>query len=122
MFFPVSEWFPAFVLTLAVEAPIVAILLRPTGYEPLRIAVLFVFANLATHLVVWYVLTDLLVVGSAEYVAVAEGWAIAAEAIFYAAAFREISARRAVTVSVVANLASFVVGRLLVGFWPDLLA
>jgi hypothetical protein len=122
MFFPVSEWFPAFVLTLAVEAPIVAILLRSTGYEALRIAVLFVFANLATHLVVWYVLTDLLVVGTAEYVAVAEGWAIAAEAIFYAAAFREISARRAITVSVVANLASFIAGRVLVGFWPDLLA
>ena len=122
MFFPVSEWFPAFVLTIAVEAPIVAVLLRSTGYEPLRVAVLFVFANLATHLVVWYVLTDLLVVGTAEYVAVAEGWAIAAEAIFYAAAFREISARRAVTVSVVANLASFVAGRVLVGFWPDLLA
>ena len=122
MFFPVSEWFPAFVLTLAVEAPIVAVLLRGTGDEPLRVAVLFVFANLATHLVVWYVLTDLLVVGTVEYVAVAEGWAIAAEAIFYAAAFREISARRAVTVAVVANLASFVVGRVLVGFWPDLLA
>lgn len=122
MFFPVSEWFPAFVLTIAVEAPIVAVLLRSTGYEPLRVAVLFVFANLATHLVVWYVLTDLLVVGTAEYVAVAEGWAIAAEAIFYAAAFREISARRAVTVSVVANLASFIAGRVLVGFWPDLLA
>ena len=122
MFFPVSEWFPAFVLTLAVEAPIVAVLLRSTGYEPLRVAVLFVFANLATHLVVWYVLTDLLVVGSAEYVAVAEGWAIAAEAIFYAAAFREITAGRAVAVAVVANLASFVAGRVLVGFWPDLLA
>ena len=122
MFFPVSEWFPAFVLTLAVEAPIVAVLLRSTGEEPLRVAVLCVVANLATHLVVWYVLTDLLVVGSVEYVAVAEGWAIAAEAILYAAAFREISARRAVTVAVAANLASFVAGRVLIGFWPDLLA
>jgi len=121
MFFPVSEWFPAFVLTLAVEGPIVAILLRPLGYEPLRIAVLFVFANLATHLVVWYVLTQLLVVGTPEYVAVAEGWAIAAEAVFYAAAFREITARRAIAVAVTANLASFLVGRVLVGFWPDLL-
>jgi hypothetical protein len=122
VFFPVSEWFPAFVLTLAVEAPIVFVFLRPTATDAIRIAVLFVFANLATHLVVWYVLTQLLVVGTAEYVAVAESWAIAAETVFYAAAFPEISGRRAVAVSVTANLASFVAGRLLVGFWPDLMA
>ena len=53
MFFPVSEWFTAFVLTLAVEAPIVAVLLRPTGVDRVRLAVLFVLANLATNRVVW---------------------------------------------------------------------
>jgi len=122
MFFPVSEWFTAFVLTLAVEAPIVAVLLRPIGIDRVRLAVLFVFANLATNLVVWYVLTQLFVVGTGAYVAVAETWAIAAETVFYAAAFRELSARRALTVAVTANLASFVAGRLFVGLWPDLLA
>jgi hypothetical protein len=120
MFFPVSEWFPAFVLTLTVEAPIVAALLRPTGYEAIRIAVLFVSANLATHLVVWFVLTQLLVVGTVSYVAIAESWAIAAETGFYAAAFPAITVRRAFTVAAAANLASFLAGRVLVGFWPDL--
>ena len=113
MFFPVAEWFAAFVLTLAVEAPIVAILLRPSAVEPVRVAVAFVIVNLATHLTVWYVLTQLILYDTPAFALVAEGWAIAAETIYYAAIFRTISARRAFLIAAVANLTSFVVGRAL---------
>jgi hypothetical protein len=121
MFFPLSEWLPAFLLTLAVEAPIVALILR--GHEPglLRLGVLFLFANLATHLGVWYVLTQLFDIGTAEYLVAAEGWAIAGEAVLYLAAIGGLRVRRAVVATLVANLASFLVGRALGSFSPDVL-
>ncbi len=100
MYFPVSGWFAAFVLTLVVEAPIVAFLLRRAEPDALRLGALIVFANLATHPVVWYVITQLLTVGTLGYTLVAEIWAIAAEAVFYVAAIRGIKARRAIAVAV----------------------
>ena len=112
MYFPISDWFAAFILTVAVEAPIVAYLLRRHQPDLVRLVVLIVFANLATHLAVWYVLTQPLEIGTPEYTLVAESWAFAAEALFYWASIRHLSARRAVAVSLVANLSSFVVGRL----------
>jgi hypothetical protein len=111
-FFPVSSWFPAFVLTLAVEAPIVLAFVRPPRSELPRFVVLVLFANLATHLAVWFVLTQLFLLGTPEYLLVAESWAIAAEAVFYLAAFRGLTAGRAATLALVANLASALVGRL----------
>jgi len=120
MYFPISDWFPAFLLTLAVEAPIVAFLVRRAEPDLLRLGVLIVFANLATHLVVWYVITQLLLVGTLGYTLVAETWATAAEAVFYKAAIRGLSVRRAIAVAVAANAASWAVGRLMGGLWPDL--
>jgi hypothetical protein len=120
MYFPISGWFAAFVLTLTIEAPIVAILLRRAEPDRVRLGVLIVFANLATHPMVWYVFTQLFLVGTLEYVLAAEGWAIAAEAVFYAAAIRGLSARRAIGVAVAANAASFLVGRLIDQLWPEL--
>jgi hypothetical protein len=120
MFFPVSSWFPAFVLTLGVEAPIVAAFVRPTRSSLLRLAVLFVAVNLATHLTVWYVLTQILLVGTPEYIVVAEGWAVAAEAVFYASAIPTLTPRRAVALAVVANIASALAGRLIAGVLPEL--
>src|ERR1700704_1421887 len=120
MYFPISEWFPAFVVTLAVEVPLVAMLVRRVESDLVRLGILIVFANLATHLAVWYVFPQLLTIGPPAYTLIAETWAIAAEAVFYWAAIRGLSAPRAVTVSLVANLSSFVVGRLVVTVWPDL--
>ena len=122
MFFPVSEWFPAFALTLVVEAPVAFVLLRVVEPSLARLAVLVTTVNLATHLAVWFVFTQLFEVRSIAYVAAAEGWAIAAEAVFYAAAIRGLGARRAAVVAVAANAASFLAGRVLGAFWPDLLA
>jgi hypothetical protein len=121
MFFPISEWVRAFGLTLAVEAPIAWLLLRPAISDAVRFAVLFTTVNLATHLGVWYVLTQLFLIGTFEYAVAAEGWAITAEAVFYAAAFPAITARRAFAVATAANLTSFLVGRIVVELRPDLL-
>ncbi len=121
MFFPVSDWFAAFVITLALEAPVVLFLLRRDEPSRLRLGLLVAFANLATHPVVWYVITQLLLVGSPGYVLAAETWAIAAEAVFFAIAIRGLSWRRAIAVAVAANATSFVVGRLIGVLSPDLL-
>ena len=120
MFFPVSGWFAAFVITLAIEIPIVIVLLRRTEPNLVRLGILIVFANLATHPVVWFVITQLLLVGTLAYTLLAETWAIAAEAVFYRVAFRDLSARRALVVAIAANATSWLVGRLIGGVWPEL--
>jgi hypothetical protein len=119
VYFPISDWFGAFVLTLAIETPIVAILFRRTEPNLLRLVVLIVFANLATHLAVWYVISQVLLVGTFGYTAVAESWAMAAEAVFYKAAIPALSWRRAVAVSVAANAASAIVGRVIGAAWLE---
>lgn len=111
MFFPVSEWFPAFVLTLAVELPIAGTLLAAAEPSIVRRFAAVSYANLASHLAVWYVLTQLLEVGSAAYLACAEGWAVLSEALFYGLVLRDVSPRRALIAAVVANATSFLVGR-----------
>jgi hypothetical protein len=120
MYFPASGWFTAFVLTLAIEVPVVVGLLRRAEPNPVRLAFLVVFANLSTHPLVWYVFTQLFLVGTLEYVLAAETWAVAAEAVFYAAAIRGLSARRVSAVAVTANAASFLMGRLIGQLWPEL--
>lgn len=120
MFFPISGWFTAFVLTLAIEIPIAAFLLRRAEPHRLRLVVLIVFANLATHPAVWYVFTQPFLVGTLEYTLAAEAWAISAEAVFYWAAIRGLPVRRAIAVAVVANAASFLAGRIVGEFWPEL--
>jgi hypothetical protein len=121
MFFPVSDWFAAFTITVALEVPVVLFVLRRAEPEPLRLALLVVFANLATHPVVWFAITQLLLVGSPGYVLVAETWAIAAEAVFLVVAIRGLSARRAIAAAVVANAVSFLAGRLIGSLRPDLI-
>jgi len=120
MFFPVADWSAAFVLTLAVELPVAALLLRRIAPELPRVVVILVTANLATHLAVWYVFTQLFLVGTLVFVIAAEGWAVVAEAVVFLAAFRGLAWRWAVTTAFVANGASFVVGRLVGQFLPEL--
>jgi hypothetical protein len=118
MYFPISDWFLAFLVTLVIEAPIVVVLVRHVDRDLLRLGIVLVFANLATHLAVWYVITQLLLVGTWQYLLVAETWAVLAEALIYWAAVRGLSARRALAVAAVANVTSFAAGRLLVALWP----
>ena len=116
MFFSVSEWFPAFLLTLAVEIPIAAYLLRRAEPDLPRRLLLVCFANLLTHPAVWFVFTQLFLIGTPEYTLAAEAWAVGLEAFFYAVTIRGLSPRRAIAIAVAANVASFAVGRLVVGF------
>jgi hypothetical protein len=120
MYIPVDAWFRAFLLTLVVETPIVALLLRRWERSWPRLLLLICFANLASHPAVWFVLTQLLVIGTPGYIVIAEGWAIGCEALFYWAAFRGLPVRRAIVASLVANAASFAVGLAFAAVWPDL--
>ena len=121
MFFPAGDWFRAFVLTVAIEIPVATFLLRRADPQPWRTAALVLFANLASHPLVWYVWTQVFLVGSLPYVLAAEAWAVIVEAAFYVVAFRGLGIGRAILVSVVANLASFAVGRLVIQLWPEVL-
>ena len=119
MFFPASEWFVAFLLTLAVEVSVAVFLLRRAEPNLLRAAALVVFANLMTHPMVWFVWTQVFLIGTPEYVIAAETWAIAAEALFYAVVIRGLGPGRAIAIAVVANAASFAVGRVVSQVWPE---
>ena len=120
MFFSASGWLAAFLLTLAVEVPVAALLLRRAEPDRLRLVLLIVFANLATHPIVWFVVSQVALVGTATYVLLAETWAIAAEALFYWVALRGLAGRRALVVSVAANVSSFLVGQLVGNVRPEL--
>jgi len=120
VFFSASGWLAAFLLTLAVELPVAAFLLRRAEPDRLRLALLIVYANLATHPLVWFVLSQFALVGTATYVLLAESWAIAAEALFYWITLRGLPARRALAVSLAANASSFLVGQLVGNMWPEL--
>ena len=115
MFFPIEEWAPAFALTVIAEAVVVVLALRRQVASLFRLALLCLFANLATHPIVWFVIPQLVLPGTTAYTAVAETWAVAAEALFYWAAVQGVRARRAFLVSLAANATSFVLGRLIGG-------
>jgi hypothetical protein len=120
MFFPVSGWFVAVVLTVAIEMPIAAWILRRAEPDLARRLALIVFANLVTHPAVWWVFSQLFLVGTLEYTLAAEGWAVGAEAAFYAVTIRDLGPRRAIVVAILANGASFAIGRVVGAISPDL--
>jgi hypothetical protein len=119
VFFPAGDWFAAFLLTLAVEVPIGVFLLRRPEPNAARAAAIVVFANLVSHPMVWFVWTQVFLIGTAEYVIAVETWAIAIEALFYAVVVRGLGPGRAVLIAVVANAASFAVGRVVAQLWPE---
>lgn len=121
MFFPASAWFAAFALTVTVEIVVAVAFLRPAGSDLARVAALVLFANLATHPIVWYVLTQPFLPGTPEYLVVAESWAFATEALFYAITIAGLSRRRAAGLSLAANLASILAGLAVNAIAPGLL-
>lgn len=135
MFIPADLWFRAFVLTVAVELPIAYVVLRrwaiaragDVGAAPGasagrgRLLALIVLANLASHPAVWFILSQPLRIGTVEYAAVVETWAVAVEALLFWVAIRGLPPRWAVIASFAANAASFLVGRLVAAIWPDLM-
>ena len=110
MYIPLSAWLPAFVATIAIEAPIIGFAFRRVTDSLVAAVVVFLFANLATHLAIWYVATQFLRPGSPEFFVVAEVWAIAGEALLFWAAIPRLSARRAAIAAVAANGISSALG------------
>jgi hypothetical protein len=119
VFFPASDWFIAFLLTLAVEVPVATLLLRRDEPSVRRAAALVVFANLVTHPLVWYVWSQVFLIGTPPYVMAAETWAILGEAVFYAVVIRGLRPGRALLVAAAANVASFAIGRIVTTLWPE---
>jgi hypothetical protein len=120
VYIPVDAWFRAFVLTLVVEIPIAARLLRRWEPSSPRLIALVFFANVASHPIVWFVFTQVLLIGTLPYLAVVEAWAVSVEAMYFWAALRGVPVRWAAVTSLVANTASFVVGWILTAVWPVL--
>ena len=102
-------WLTAFLLTLAIEAPLVVVLLRRYEEKAARRVLVAVFANLATHPLVWFVFPALPLAPWPRFWA-SELWAAAAEAVFCAATVRGLTASRAATISLLANASSATFG------------
>jgi hypothetical protein len=102
-------WFHAFALTLAVELAVAFPLLRDAEPSRFRRVVAIVFANLASHPIVWFVIARV-VTPSTLAIPVAEAWAVASEAVFYGLVFPSMGRLGALGVSAVVNAASFTVG------------
>jgi hypothetical protein len=102
-------WLRAFALTVAVELVVAVPLLRGTGGSVWRRVLAVLVANLASHPVVWFVIARV-VAPRSVMIPVAEGWAVASEAVVFALVFPSLPALRSVGVSAVANAASFLVG------------
>ena len=105
-------WLTAFSLTLAIETPLVVVLLRRREERAAHSVLLAVFANLATHPLVWFVFPALPLAPWPRFWA-SELWATAAEAVFYGVTVRGLPAARAATISFVANAASATFGLVL---------
>jgi len=104
----VLAWMSAFVLTQAVEMPIYVLACRQRAW-PRRLLVAFATSAL-THPIVWFVIPDLMAQTSYEvYFAVAEGFAVLAEALVLRVGAK---VRYALLWALGANAASVVVGEL----------
>ncbi len=110
-----GAWFVAFLITAAVEAPIVVALTRGVAARVPRRFALAVFAQLATHPLVWFVFPRLVGLTGRTSLLLSELWAWLAEAAFYALVFPELPAPRALGISALANGASIAAGLLVAG-------
>jgi hypothetical protein len=103
-------WLMAFLITVAVETPIVVALTRDLDTSWPRRTLIAVFAQLVTHPLVWFVFPYLVGLTGRTSMALAELWAWLAEAVFYGLVLRGLSPARALGVSAIANAASILAG------------
>jgi hypothetical protein len=104
-------WLKAFLLTVLVEAPIAAALLRRAEPRFARRVALVIFANVASHPAVWFIFPALGMPYTPMLV-LAEAWAVLSEALFYRLVFEKTDAAEAFGISALANGASFGIGLL----------
>jgi len=114
----ISPWLKAFLITLLVEVPLAAFLLRQQEPRLSRLLLAGVYANLATHPLVWFVFATLPLRPWAG-IALAELWAWLGEALFFVVVWRGLSWRRAAGVALLTNGASFGLGLLLYRWLQD---
>jgi hypothetical protein len=107
----VAEWARVFALTLAVEM-VVAVPLLGREQRLARRSAAVLFAQLATHPLVWFVLPELRL-GRLPFLVLAESWAVVAELTLYRLVFPALSWSRALAVSALANGASAALGTFL---------
>jgi hypothetical protein len=105
-----GAWLVAFLLTFAVEAPIVLVLTRGSETSAARRAALVLFAQLATHPLVWFVFPYIVGLRGGTATLLSELWAWLAEAVFYTLTIRRVTFLRALAVSALANGASVLAG------------
>ncbi|MEB2312686.1 MAG: hypothetical protein OZ921_07095 [Sorangiineae bacterium] len=105
----VAAWARAFLLTALIEGCVALPLLKSAERRFSRRAGLVFFAQLASHPAVWFIFPEL-GLSRAWYLVVAEGWALASEALFYRLAFPALTWKRTLGVSLLANGASYAVG------------
>jgi hypothetical protein len=108
----VLRWLVAFGVTVAVEVPIVTLLLPRAGRPRGRRVALALVAQAASHPAVWFVFPEL-PLRYAALIALAESWAVLSEAAIYRALGDGVGWRRAFGVSLLANGASYLVSLLL---------
>lgn len=108
-----GAWFIAFLITVAVEVPIVVALTREYPMPVWRRALVAAFAQLVTHPLVWFVFPRLVGLTGRSSLALSELWAWLAEAAFYSVVLPGLSPARALGVSALANAASIAAGLVL---------
>jgi hypothetical protein len=104
-----GAWLIAFLVTSAVEVPLVVALTRGTEPSAPRRAALALFAQLATHPLVWFVFPYIVGLRGSTAMLLSEIWAFGAESVLYALTLR-IGVTRAAAISALANGASILVG------------
>jgi hypothetical protein len=105
-----AAWLRAFVLTVAIEVPLVMLLTRHSRISWPKRACLVFAAQLMTHPLVWYVFPELPGLSRIATLALSEVWACLAEAAVFALLEVAPSKLGAVGIAAIANGASLGVG------------
>lgn len=107
------SWIIGFTLTLLIELPLASWMLKEHEVGRWRRLLLILFANVATHPLVWFFFPGIPLTHAAR-VTLSELWAFGAEALFYWVVLERMGKRSAVLTSLLANGTSFVLGWLIV--------
>ena len=108
-----AAWLRAFLLTVAVECPLVMLLTAESRLTWSKRACLVIAAQLMTHPLVWYVFPAIPGLSRFSTLVLSELWACIAEAAFYALVDVAPTKLGAVGITALANGASLGLGFLL---------
>jgi hypothetical protein len=108
-------WLSAFVLTVAIELPVVLVLTRDSALAWQRRSAFVLCGQLMTHPLVWFVFPIIPGITGRTALTLSELWAWLGEAALYALAGVAPTALGAIGVAAVANAMSLAIGLLLYG-------